>query len=136
MCSKSLSVFLAVLSLVPVDAAAQQVANLVQRATEAPTTPQVGALSVDASEQLVEVPQRLLRTFELFEQPGIHPEFVELLGLEAEVAADRESSLASTTTGPAALDKGAKIAIVVDILAFAIVSFVYYCATHSQSCGG
>ena len=97
----------------------------VLRLAEAATTQQDVQLSVDASERL-EVPQRLLRTFELLKEPGIHPELVELLGLNSELDAEGASSLASTTL-PAALSTGNWVAIGAGIaIAVVLLGFLAY----------
>ena len=105
-----------VIALAPGTAVAQVATaqEEVQRSTEATTERQEDALSVDASERL-QGSQRFRRTIELLRQPGFHPELMELLGLDSEVDADRESLLASTTTGPPALSTGAKIGIAVGV---------------------
>ena len=106
----------------------------VQRSTEAATTQQQSRLAAESSEQL-EVPQRLLRTFELLRQPGMHPELMELLGIEAalepDAGNDLEPSSAPMTTSAAALSKGAKIGIISAVVVVVLVLFVGLCAGDS-----
>ena len=116
-----------VIALAPGTAVAQVATaqEKVQRSTEATTERQEDALSVDASERL-QGSKRFRRTIEQLRQPGFHPELIELLGLDSEVDADRESSLASTTTMPA-LSTGVKVGIIVGV---AIVVLVVIALTN------
>ncbi len=127
-----------VIALAPGTAVAQVATaqEKVQRSTEATTERHEDALSEDASERL-QGAQGLRRTIELLRQPGFHPELMELLGLDSEVDADRESLLASTTTGPPALSTGNKIAIAVGVAVVALVIWAVACYASGQSgsCG-
>ena len=82
-------------------------------------------LSADLSER-VEVPQRLLRIFELMKQPGVHPELLELV----EVSESKASF--TFASAPKAALSGAQWTAIVAVIAVAAV--VVIIALTCSSC--
>ena len=121
-----------VIVLAPVTATAQEVGeqNVAQLPADAK---EMAPTAIDFFERPT-VPESFQETLQLLRTPGWHPELMELLGLDSEVDADRESLLASTTTGPPALSKGAKIGIIIAVVAAVLVAVAVACQGGFETC--
>ena len=121
-----------VIALAPVTATAQEVGA--QHVAQPPADAiEMARTAINLFER-PNVPESFEETLRLLRTPGWHPELMEILGLDSEVDADRESLLASTTTGPPALNRAVKWAIIVGIVIAALAIFGY-CNSGDDPCG-
>ena len=127
-----------VIVLAPITATAQEVGE--QNVAQLPADAKEMARTAIAQERgaaettsasdvtLIDIPERLQRTFELLRTPGYHPELVELLGLESII----KSSL--PTAPPAALQTSHWIGIGVGIALAVILLVLAASGCLSQGC--